>query len=339
MKAAVVTRFGTTGALRIMEWPDPKESPGDVFVRTKVIGLNFADVFARMGYYPAIPRPPFIPGMELSGVVERVGKEVKGFKRGDRVLAFPRLGAYAEYVSLPATHVVRMPRRMSFEDGAALGVASLTAYHGLVTLAHIRPGEKLLLHAAAGGVGTAAVQLAKHLGAEVYATASSTKKLEVAKDQGADHLINYRTDDFAEAILTDTNGRGIDVIMDSVGGRVFRKGWKLLAPMGRYVLYGFAAATGEQSVKKLRALRELASIPWIHPPSVVSKNVALAGFNLFFLMDKVDYLSRALRELLSLYEKKVLKPVIGAKLPFAEIAQGQALLQSRKSFGKVVVLL
>jgi NADPH:quinone reductase-like Zn-dependent oxidoreductase len=339
MKAAVVTRFGPMEALRIMDWPDPKESAGNVLVRTRAIGLNFADVFARMGYYPAVPRPPFIPGMELSGVVEGVGRGVRGLKRGDRVLAFPRLGAYAECVSLPATHVVRMPRKMSFEEGAAFGVASLTAYHGLVTLAHILPGEKLLLHAAAGGVGTAAVQLARHLGAEVYATAGSTEKLEVARSQGAEHLINYRTDDFAEAILTDTNGRGVDVILDSVGGRVFRKGWRLLAPMGRYVLYGFAAVTGERSVKKLRALRELASVPWIHPPSIVSKNVTLAGFNLFFLTDEVEYLGRALRELLSLYEKKVLKPVIGMKLPFAEIGQGQAFLQSRKSFGKVVMIM
>jgi NADPH:quinone reductase-like Zn-dependent oxidoreductase len=339
MKAAVVTKFGPPGVLKIMEWPDPEVNEGEVLVRTRAIGLNFSDVFARMGYYPGVPRPPFIPGIELSGVVERVAKGVKTIKRGDRVLVFPKHGGYAEYVSVPATHAIRMPSRMSFEDGAALGVASLTAYHGLVTLAHVRPGEKLLLHAAAGGVGTAAVQLAKHLGAEIYATAGSSEKLQVAKNAGADRVINYRSEDFAEVVSLETNGYGVDVVMDSVGGRIFRKGWKLLAPMGRYVLYGFAAVSGDRSVKKLRALRELASVPLIYPPAIVSKNVSLAGFNLFFLTHKVEYFGGVLRELMKLYEKKVLQPVIGAKYGFAEIADAQSFLQSRRSFGKVIVVM
>ena len=339
MKAAVVTKFGPPGVLKILEWPNPEVSDGEVLIRTRVIGLNFAEAFARMGYYPDVPRPPFIPDIELSGVIERIGKGVKALKRGDRVLAFPKHRAYAEYVSVPATHAIRMPEKMSFEDGAALGVASLTAYHGLVTLAHIRAGEKVLLHAAAGGVGTVAVQLAKHLGAEIYATAGSSEKLEVARNLGADHVINYRLEDFAEVISSETNGYGVDVIMDSVGGRIFRRGWKLLAPMGRYVLYGFAAVSGERSVKKLRALRELASIPWIYPPSIVSKNVSLAGFNLFFLMHKVEYFGGALHELFKLYGKRVLRPVIGMKYSFEKIAQAQSFLQSRKSVGKVVVVM
>jgi NADPH:quinone reductase-like Zn-dependent oxidoreductase len=339
MNAAVVTKFGPPGMLKILERPVPEVGEGEVLIHTKAIGMNFSDVFARMGYYPGVPRPPFVPGIELSGVIERAGKGVKAVKRRDRVLAFPKLGAYAEYVCIPATHAIRMPKKMSFEEGAAFGVAALTAYHGLVTLAHIRAEEKLLLHAAAGGVGTAAVQLAKHLGAEVYATASSAEKLEVARNQGANHLINYRTEDFAEIISLETNGYGVDVILDSVGGRVFRKGWRLLAPMGRYVLYGFAAVSGDRSVKKLRALRELASVPWIYPPSIVSKNVSVSGFNLFFLTHKVEYFGGVLRELFKLYEKKVLKPVIGAKFPFDQIAEAQAFLQSRKSFGKVVVMM
>jgi NADPH2:quinone reductase len=305
MNAAVVTKFGPPGMLKILERPVPEVGEGEVLIRTKAIGMNFSDVFARMGYYPGVPRPPFVPGIELSGVIERAGKGVKAVKRRDRVLAFPKLGAYAEYVCIPATHAIRMPKKMSFEEGAAFGVAALTAYHGLVTLAHIRAEEKLLLHAAAGGVGTAAVQLAKHLGAEVYATASSAEKLEVARNQGANHLINYRTEDFAEIISLETNGYGVDVILDSVGGRVFRKGWR----------------------------------PWIYPPSIVSKNVSVSGFNLFFLTHKVEYFGGVLRELFKLYEKKVLKPVIGAKFPFDQIAEAQAFLQSRKSFGKVVVMM
>ncbi|MEK6757195.1 MAG: zinc-binding dehydrogenase [Bacteroidota bacterium] len=339
MRAAVVTRFGPPEVLKILEWPTPVPASGEVLIRTKAIGLNFADAFVRMGYYPSVPEPPFIPGIELTGVIERVGNGVKGIREGDRVVAIRKHQAYAEYVCVPATQTMRLPKTMSFEEAAAFGVTYLTAYHGLVTLAHVQPEEKLLLHAAAGGVGTAALQIAKHLGAEVFATASSNEKLELARKQGADHLINYLTEDFAEIIRSDTNEYGVDVVLDSVGGRVFRKGWKLLAPMGRYVLYGLAAVTGERRVKKVRALRELASIPWIYPPSIETKNVSLMGFNLFFLMHKVEYLRGALQELLKLYKKRVLRPVIGAKYPFERIAEAQAFLQSRKSVGKVVVLM
>ncbi len=339
MKAAIVTKFGAPEVLKILEWPTPEPGPGEVLIRTKAIGLNFADAFARMGYYPRVPEPPFIPGIELSGVIERIGIGVRGLRKGDRVCAVRKHEAYAEYVRVPAAQTMQLPKNMSFEEAAAFPVTYLTAYHGLVTLAHIVSGEKLLLHAAAGGVGTAAIQLAKHFGAEVYATASSSEKLDVARREGADHLINYRTEDFSKVIRLDTGGYGVDVVLDSVGGRVFRNGWKLLAPMGRYVLFGFAAVTGERRVQKVRAVRELASIPWIFPPSLVTKNVSLTGFNLFFLMHKIEYLRSALQEMLKLYQKRVLRPVIGAKYPFERIAEAQAFLQSRKSVGKVVVVL
>lgn len=334
----VVTKFGAPDVLKILEKPVPQPKPGEVLIRTKTIGLNFADVMGRLGLYPSIPNPPFVPGIELAGIVEKVGEGIKSLCVGDRVVAFSKQGAYAEYGCVMAEHARVIPENMSFEEAAAFSVTYFSAYHGLVTLANMQRGEKLLLHAAAGGVGTAAIQICKHLGIEVFATASSQEKLEIARRQGAEHLINYRTEDFGEVVRAKTNNYGIDVVLDSVGGKIFRKGWKLLAPMGRYVLYGFAAVTGEKRINKLKALNEFLSVPLIHPPSIVSRNVALMGFNLYFLAHRLDYFDRIATTLFDWYNKAVIKPVIGATFPLEDIVQAHTFLQSRKSFGKVVVV-
>lgn len=238
---------------------------------------------------------------------------------------------------MPAEYIVHIPKKMAFEEAAAFGVTSLTAYHALVTLAHIQKGERLLLHAAAGGVGTAALQIAAHLGVTVYATVGSEPKMDLVKRLGAAVVVNYSETDFAGIIRKETNGKGVDVVLDSVGGKVFRKGWKLLAPMGRYVLYGFAAVATEKGVGKLKAAREAVSVPLIYPPSIVTRNVSLMGFNLFFITEKTDYLRGALRQLLRWYDKGILKPIVGAVYPFEKIAEAQRFLQSRRSVGKVVV--
>lgn len=323
--------------LQLREIPERALQDREVRVAVRFIGLNFAEVFARLGIYPGIPDPPFVPGIEFSGVVKETGAGVRLFKRGDRVMGFSRQGSYAESVCVHEDHVLKIPKRMSFADAAAFPVAFLSAYHGLVTLAHVQRGERLLLHAAAGGVGLAAIQIAKHLGVEVFATAGSREKLLAAEREGADHVMNYRTEDFAALVKRGTNGSGVDVVMDSVGGSVFRKSWKLLAPMGRYVLYGFASVTGRGGLNRLKLLKEAVQVPFLYPPSMVSRNVSLMGFNLYFLTHKVKYLKGATRQLLSWYEKKIISPRIGTTFPFAELPRAHEFLQTRKSIGKVVV--
>jgi alcohol dehydrogenase len=310
---------------------------GEVRVKVRAIGLNFADVFARLGYYPGIPKPPFVPGLEFAGTVDAVGKSVKGFRQGNRVFGFTRLNAYAEFVSVPAAMLTRIPARISFTEAAGIGVTYLTAYHALVTLGQAKKGESVVVHAAAGGVGTAALQIAKHLGLRVFATVGSESKRQMAKDLGAEVVINYSEQDFADAVTRANNAQGVDLVLDSVGGKLFRRGWKLLRPMGRYVLYGFAAVAGRTGVPKIRALIESASVPLIYPPSIVSKNISLIGFNLFFLFDKVDYLQQTMRTLMAWYKKGIVSPVIGAVYPFDKMQDAHEFLQSRQSIGKVVV--
>lgn len=339
MKAAVVTRFGPPEVLQLQDWPTPVPREDEVLIRVKAIGLNFADVMARLGVYPSVPDPPFIPGIEFSGTVAIVGKNVHTVKKGDRVWAFTKQGAYAEYVCVPAVLVQPLPRKIDFQHAAAMGVTYLTAYHALVTLANIRKNEKLLLHAAAGGVGIAALQIAKYRGAKIFATVGSREKMEIARVHGADVVIDYTEEDFAEVIRKKTDGEGVDVILDSVSGRTMKEGWKLLAPMGRYVLFGFAAAIGVRGVNKLKAAREALSVPIVFPSKILSRNIGLFAFNLYFLAHKTEYFREAWGTIQGWYEKGIIKPVIGKVYPFERIAEAQTFLQSRNSIGKIVVTL
>lgn len=337
MKAVIVSRFGPPEVLQFREMRAPVLREGMVRVEVRAVGLNFADIMGRLGVYPGIPNPPFIPGIEFSGEILETAEEVHMFKPGDRVMGFTPQGAYAPQVCVSAQHIRKMPPRMTYEEGAAFSVTYMSAWHGMKTLGHVRPGETLLLHAAAGGVGTAALQLAKHWKVRVIATASTPVKLTVAKDLGAAHVVNYVEEDLRKRVREITGGRGVDLVMDSVGGSVFRKSWKLLAPMGRYVLYGFASVTGARTLEKLRMLREVVQTPLIWPPNMVSKNVSLMGFNMYFLTDKSNYLHTVADELIKLYAKKVVRPVIGRTFSFEDVVAAHRWLQGRKSVGKVVM--
>jgi NADPH2:quinone reductase len=338
LKAAVVEKYGGPEVMKIRDIPIPRPGPEEILVRVHAIGLNFADIIARWGVYPGTPKPPFVPGLEFSGEVVAVGSKVSRFSGRERVMGYSRLGSHAEYLVVGEKLAALLPEGMSFGEGASFPVTAMTAYHGLITLAGIQKGERLLVHAAAGGVGIATVQLARYLGAEVFATASSSEKLEIAANAGAHHLINYRSEDFAKSILQTTEGYGVDVIMDSVGGAVFRKGWSLLAGMGRYVLYGLSSVSGSGRLNILRALRVYAEMGVLVPAGFISRNRTLSGFNLGTLFGKEEYFEEAGRTLIKLYADGVLKPVIGRTYPFKDIVRAHRELQAGLTFGKVVVV-
>lgn len=337
MKAVVVTRYGEPEVMEFREMPVPVPGPREILVRVRGIGLNFADIFGRFGVYPGTPRPPFIPGLEFSGDVAAVGKEVTRFRGGERVMGYCRWGSHAEYVALKEDYATVMPEGMTYETGAAFLATSVSAWHGMVRLANTRRGENLLVHAAAGGVGLAAVQIGKHLGAEVFATAGSDEKVRLARENGADHVINYTRDDFAAEVERITGGYGVDVVMDSVGGEVYRKSWNLLAQMGRYVLYGVSAVTGPGSLSKVKALAVYAQMKPIFVPGLMSANKGLFGFNLGTLRGKEAYFREATDAVLALFGAKVLRPLVGRIFPFEKIVEAHHVLQTRQSMGKVVV--
>ena len=333
----MVSRYGGPEVLELRDVPVPQPGPGQILVRVRSIGLNFADIFGRLGVYPNTPDPPFIPGLEFSGDVAAVAPDVTKFKGRERVMGYCRLGSHAEYVALNSHFATPIPSSMSYEQGAAFLATGMSAHHGIVRLANLRKGERFLIHAAAGGVGLAAVQIAREIGAEIFATAGTDEKLRVAREYGADHLINYNNADFAQEIRRITNGGGVDVVMDSVGGDVYKKSWQLLEKMGRYVLYGVSSVTGKGAISRIRAAAAFASMRPILPYSLISANKGIFGFNLGTLVGKETYFAEAAREILLLYNAGTLKPVVGRVFVFDDIVSAHTYLQTRQSIGKVVV--
>src|SRR5262245_21059177 len=237
MRAVVQTGVGGPEVLQVQERPDPEAGPGEVRVAVKAAGVNFAETMARMGLYPDAPKPPCVLGYEVAGEVESVGEGVDSLKVGDRVMAGIRFGGHAELVAVPAEQVLSFPEGWSFEQATAVPVNYATAYAALITMGGLKEGERVLIHAAAGGVGPAAVQIAKSVGAEVFGTSSAAKH-DAVKTQGAHHTIDYRTEDFEAEVRRITGGEGLDLIIDATGPTNFRKDYRLLRQGGRLVMYG-----------------------------------------------------------------------------------------------------
>src|SRR5437867_1922998 len=242
MKAIVFDRVGGPEVLALVDVPKPEVRSGGVLIKSHAIGVNFADTRFRQGLYTVPAKPPDTPGMEAAGVIEAVGEGVTHLRPGMRVAAFSSK-AYAEYCSSPAFMVVPLPDAVSFNDGAAFLIQVLTAYHLLHTVGSTGPGRTVLVHSAAGGVGLAAVQLAKAAGARVFGTVSSDDKVALAKSSGADAIIHYTRDKFADEVLRLTDGRGLDLILDAVGKPTFEEGLRCLAPFGHLILYGRAGGS------------------------------------------------------------------------------------------------
>lgn len=323
-------RFGRPSVLRLVEISDPAPAAGEVVVRVRAIGLNFADCAARMGVYPNVPKPPVVVGMEVAGEVAALGPGVAAPGVGTRVAAVPIFGGHAELVRVPATHVRPLPSGIGFAEGAALAVTGLTADHALFTVGRVRPGERVAITAAAGGVGTMAVQLAARAGARVLAVASTPAKRALAAALGAHETCSY--EEYPQSVRG-----GVDLVLDSVGGRLFRPGWRALRGDGRYVLFGFAAGVGPGGVRWLRAGLELARMGILLPVLLVSPCRTFAGFNLSLVPHLANELQARFARLETLVAAGELKPVVGATFPFDHLPDAHALLQGRGSTGKVVV--
>ncbi len=320
--------------LEVREGADPDAKADQVRVRVRASGVNFADVSARLGVYPDAPPPPCVVGYEVSGVVDQVGANVQGLKSGDRILALTRFGGYADTVAIPSDQVFAMPAAMSFEEAAAIPVNYLTAILMLRHFGNVREGDKVLVHAAAGGVGMAAIQLCRIAGAEVIGTASASKHATL-KQMGVAHCIDYRTEDFEEGVKRVTNGRGVDIALDATGA--FRKSYRCLAPLGRLVCFGLSQASSGMGPSRLRALLAVAQLPFFHPIKLMNDNKAVIGVNLGHLWDHIAMLRREMMGVLADYDGGRIKPVVGKTFPLAEAAKAHRFMQERQNVGKVVL--
>ena len=332
-RAWFVDRYGGPERLVLRERPDPVPAAGEVLVRTAAIGLNFADLFVRSGAYPRTPRPPLVPGMEVSGVVEAVGAGAP-FSAGQRVVAVPLFGGHAEKVCAPAARVFPVPDGVDLVEAAAVPVAFLTAWY-LAARAEVTEGDRVVVTAAAGGVGTALLQVLATRGARTLALVGSEGKRALCRWLGAEAAGTY---DEAPGLLRDVFGGRCDVVADAIGGRTFRRLWKTLAPGGRYVLYGFAAASGPSGVAKLSAARELAAMGLFSPYAFVQSCRTLIGFNLSLLPDRTGELRRGAAALFDLWKAGRIRPILGPRFSFERLPDAHRALAGRGTTGKVVVV-
>jgi NADPH:quinone reductase-like Zn-dependent oxidoreductase len=333
----VTTRHGGIDVLQVQTGPDPVTQAGQVRIRVKAAGLNFSDIMARVGLYPDAPKPPFVIGYEVSGVIDEVGAGVIGFAVGDRVLALTRFGGQADLICIPAAQVLRMPEGMSFEEGAALPVTYLTAYHMLFHVGAVKPGEMILVHMAAGGVGIAVLQLVKTVpNVTVLGTASASKH-DFIRAQGCTHPIDYHTVDYEPEVKRLTNGRGVDMVLDALGGADWKKGYGLLRPAGRLITFGFANMASGGKRNLLRVARQFLSMPRFSPIALMNDNRTVGGVNMGHLWNETELLIGEMQVLLDLYRKGIIKPQVDAVFPFAKAGEAHLRIEGRKNVGKIVL--
>ena len=342
MRAVVITRHGGPEVLQVEERPDPPVGAGEIRIAVRAAGINFADLMARAGVYPDAPPPPCVVGYEVAGEVESVGEGVDTHKPGDKVVAGTRFGGHADRLTVPAGQALPLPKKMSFEQGAAFPVNYGTAHAALVIMGGLREGDRALIHAAGGGVGTAATQLAKARGAEVFGTASASKH-DAIRANGVDHPIDYRSQDFAAEVMRITEGEGVDVIIDALGPESFRKDYRVLRQGGRLIMYGLAdAQTGDRrdipAVLRNLARMPFATLPWWKSLGVMNENKGVFGLNMLHWWDREGNLDRVTQPLTDALNAGQLEPVIAERFPFERAGDAHRYIQERRNVGKVVLV-
>jgi len=341
MRAIVVRRYGPPDVLEVQQLPDPQPKSGEVLIRVKAIGVNFADLLQRMGLYPGAPKAPFVPGLEIAGVVEKVPDptrqpEGQRLEPGDAVSAITHFNAYAEWIVLPAKQVYKLPPGMRFEEGAAIPVNYLTAYHSMFVMGNLQPGNRILIHSAAGGVGIAAVQLAKSAQLEIFGTAGPTKQ-EFLRKMGVDHAIDYEKSDFVEVVQKFAPD-GIEMVMDPIGGRSLVRGQQCLGPTGRLVVFGLSEAAGTSGRRSLlTGLKALAKTPRFHPLKLMSENLAVIGVSMGKLDSRGALLGHEISEIFRMYGEGRIRPVIAKTFPLDQAATAHQFIHDRKNIGKVIL--
>jgi len=322
MKAVLCRQYGPPDSLRFEDVDSPRPGPGEVVISTKAASVNFPDVLIIQNKYQFKPPLPFSPGSELAGVIKEVGEGVKHWKAGDKVIAFTTYGAFAEEVKTEASRLLPLPEGMSFETGAAFLLTYGTSDHALRDRGALRAGETVLVLGAAGGVGLAAIEIGKALGARVIACASSGEKLAVCRSHGADELIDYATDDLRERIKALTEGRGVDVVYDAVGGPYSEPAFRSLAWRGRLLVVGFAAG----------------DIPKLPLNLALLKGAALVGvFWGDFARREPKAFADSMRQLGEWYREGKLKPHVSQTFPLSKAADALKLMAARQVKGKVVL--
>ncbi|MFH8253244.1 medium chain dehydrogenase/reductase family protein [Microbacterium sp. B2969] len=336
MLQAFIVGHGGPEKLQLREGPDPQPAPGEARIRVRASGINFADILARQGLYPDAPKPPVVVGYEVSGSVDAIGSGVDPALLGTDVIGLTRFGGYADVISIPLGQLFPKPSGLSHEEAAALPVAYLTAWQLLVVMGSLKPEETVLIHNAGGGVGLAAIDIARHIGATVYGTASGAKH-PFLHERGVHELIDYRVADWTKEVDRLTGGKGVALVTDPLGGAHWKKSYRALRSGGRLGMFGVSTATSSKLVGPLRLGRVAAGMPFFHPVALMNANKAVFGVNLGHMWGEAEMTARWMRTLLAGVEAGWVRPHVDRGFPLAEVAAAHSYIEERRNIGKVVL--
>ncbi len=337
MRQVVTTANGGVEVLKVQEVPDVRPAKGEVVVRVKAAGLNFADILARQGLYPDGPKKPCVMGYEVAGVIEAVGEDVDHDLVGQAVMAMTRFRGQAEKVAIAANQLFAKPDLLSFEEAAAIPVNYLTAYALLYVMGSLDAGESVLIHNAGGGVGLAAIDIAKKIGATTYGTASPGKH-EFLRDRGLDHAIDYRNQDWLPVLKQLTDGRGVDLVIDPIGGSHWKKSYAALRHTGRLGMFGVSTASANGLQGKLKLIKAAIQMPWFHPLGLLNKNRGVFGLNLGHMWHEPEKVATWMKAILAGVSEGWVRPHVDKAFPFAQAGDAHSYMEARKNIGKVVLV-
>jgi len=336
MRKVVVTGAGSVDKLKMVEEPDPTPGAGELRIRVKASGVNFADILGRRGLYPDAPAFPFVIGYEVSGIVDQVGDDVDSGLMGQEVISLTAFGGYADTAIVRPEQVFSKPKKLDFVHAAAIPVQYLTAYQLVVIMGGLKKGETILIHNAGGGVGLAALDFARHIGAKTIGTASPGKH-DFLKNRGIDEVIDYRHKDWFSELMELTDGRGADLIIDPIGGKYTRQSYKALASAGRLGVFGASAVTESKLAGKLGFLKLLFQTPLFHPFQLMNANKGVFGVNLGHLWADHERVRRWGEEILRGVEAGWVNPHVDTTFPLEKVGEAHSYIEARRNIGKVVL--
>jgi len=337
MRQIVISKFGGPDVLQIREGKDPEPSDGEVCINVKAIGINFADILARKGLYPDAPKPPCVVGYEVSGIVAAAGRGVDSSIEGKSALALTRFNGYADKVCVPEGNVFAIPESLDFERAAAMPVNYLTAYQLIAVMGGLKKGESILIHNAGGGVGLAALDIALHLQATTFGTASG-KKHHFLEERGLHHSIDYRTQDFLDVVMRLTDGKGVELVVDPIGGKNWKKSYKALAATGRLGAFGVSSVTESKLGRSLRFIKLLSQMPWYNPVGLMNANKSVFGVNLANMWPEGEKLRAWMQAVLGGIDNGWVRPHVDRSFPFDQAGEAHAYIEARQNIGKIVLV-
>jgi len=337
MKKVVINKAGTPDVLSVQEFSDLTPSEGEVSIQVKAAGINFADILSRQGLYQDAPPTPCTVGYEVSGIVDAVGASVDTNLVGQEVIAMSRFNGQASQVVAPEIQVFPKPSSLSFEQGASIPVNYLTAWQSLVICGALQAEDSVLIHNAGGGVGLAALEIAKKIGATTYGTASPGKH-DFLREKGLDHAIDYRNKDWEKELANLTNNKGVELIIDPIGGKSWRKSYRSLRSTGRLCMFGISTAAGNGFANQWRLLKLITEIPFFHPISLMNQNKSVFGVNMGHLWHESEKIKVWMHKILEGVEQGWVNPQVDKVFSFEQASDAHRYIEERRNKGKVILV-